>query len=159
MFQFPGFASAPYEFRCGYPPYDGWVSPFGNPRIKACLSAPRGLSQTTTSFIAFYRLGIHRMHLFTWPYNLKHTLRPDPLLDHFVIFFVWSVTYISTRLPSLKICLVLNQIIQPLSTVIVSQSKNFSWVSSLVFHWLKRATNTACCFPFDTNNIKTIWVK
>ena len=40
-----------------------WVSPFGNPRIKACLPAPRGLSQATTSFIASYRLGIRRMRL------------------------------------------------------------------------------------------------
>ena len=31
MFQFPGFASRPYEFRPGYP--EGWVSPFGHPRI------------------------------------------------------------------------------------------------------------------------------
>ena len=42
-----------------------WVSPFGHLRIKACLSAPRSLSQITTSFIASYRLGIHRMRLFT----------------------------------------------------------------------------------------------
>ena len=48
-----------------------WVSPFGNPRIKACLSAPRGLSQTNTSFIAFCRQGIHRVRLVTWSYNLK----------------------------------------------------------------------------------------
>ena len=41
----------------------GWVSPFGNPRIKASLSAPRGLSQTTTSFIASCRQGIHHMRL------------------------------------------------------------------------------------------------
>ena len=57
----------------------GWVFPFGNPRIKACLSAPRGLSQISTSFIAFYRLGIHHMRLFTWPYNPKHSLaQPFP---------------------------------------------------------------------------------
>ena len=31
----------------------------------AYLPAHRGLSQTITSFIAFYRLGIHRMRLFT----------------------------------------------------------------------------------------------
>jgi hypothetical protein len=31
--------------------YSGRVSPFGDPRIKACLAAPRGLSQLTTSFI------------------------------------------------------------------------------------------------------------
>ena len=42
----------------------GWVSPFGNPRIKACLPAPRGLSQVATSFIACNRQGIHHMHLF-----------------------------------------------------------------------------------------------
>ncbi len=41
-----------------------WVSPFGNPRVEAYLSAYRGLSQTTTSFIAFCRLGIHRVRLF-----------------------------------------------------------------------------------------------
>jgi hypothetical protein len=64
MFQFPGFASYTYGFSAGYLP-KRWVSPFGNPRIKACLPAPRGLSQATTSFIAFYRQGIHRMRLVT----------------------------------------------------------------------------------------------
>ncbi len=48
-----------------------WVSPFGHPRIKACLSAPRGFSQTSTSFIAFCRQGIHRVRLVTWSYNTK----------------------------------------------------------------------------------------
>ena len=52
-----------YEFSQRYP--CGWVSPFGHPRIKACLPAPRGLSQATTSFIACNRQGIHHMHLFT----------------------------------------------------------------------------------------------
>ena len=41
----------------------GRVSPFGNPRFKACLLAHRGLSQATTSFIASYHLGIHRARL------------------------------------------------------------------------------------------------
>ena len=43
--------------------YLQWVSPFGNPRVKACLAAHRGLSQLTTSFIAFLGLGIHRTPL------------------------------------------------------------------------------------------------
>ena len=38
MFQFPGFASRPYVFR-SRSPYGG-VSPFGNPRIKACSRLP-----------------------------------------------------------------------------------------------------------------------
>ena len=43
--------------------YLQWVSPFGNPRVKACLAANRGLSQLTASFIAFLCLGIHRTPL------------------------------------------------------------------------------------------------
>ena len=39
------------------------VSPFGNLRIKARLTAPRSLSQFTTSFIASLCLGIHRTPL------------------------------------------------------------------------------------------------
>lgn len=38
--------------------YSNWVSPFGNLRFKACLSAPRSLSQTATSFIGILRQGI-----------------------------------------------------------------------------------------------------
>ena len=58
------------------------VSPFGNPRIKAYLPAPRGLSQTNTSFIACCRLGIHHVRLFAWPYNPKPSL--DLFCDHVV---------------------------------------------------------------------------
>ena len=35
------------------------VSPFGHPRIKARLAAPRGLSQLAAPFIASWRQGIH----------------------------------------------------------------------------------------------------
>ena len=52
----------------------GWVSPFGNLRIKACLLAPRSLSQATTSFIACNRQGIHHVHLFACPYNVSLSL-------------------------------------------------------------------------------------
>jgi hypothetical protein len=45
------------------PNYQDQVAPFGNLRIKACLAAPRSLSQLATPFIAFLRLGIHRMPL------------------------------------------------------------------------------------------------
>src|SRR5439155_9061087 len=48
----------------------GRVSPFRNLRIKACLLAPRSLSQATTSFVACNRQGIHHVHLFTCPYNV-----------------------------------------------------------------------------------------
>ena len=44
---------------------DGRVSPFGNPRIKARLPAPRGLSQAPTSFIGSWCQDIHRMLLET----------------------------------------------------------------------------------------------
>ena len=39
------------------------VAPFGNLRVKACLTAHRSLSQFTTSFIASLCLGIHRTPL------------------------------------------------------------------------------------------------
>ena len=38
MFQFPGFASYAYGFSARYP--CGWVSPFGDSRIKACSRLP-----------------------------------------------------------------------------------------------------------------------
>ncbi len=47
------------------------VSPFGNPRIKACLAAPRGLSQLTTSFIAVCHQGIHRLPCVSCPRGIK----------------------------------------------------------------------------------------
>ena len=49
MFQFPGLAAYPYGFR---------VSRFGHPGLNARLTAPPGLSQSSTPFIAFWRLGI-----------------------------------------------------------------------------------------------------
>ena len=69
MFQFPGFASR----LGGMTGYDSSrVAPFGNPRIKACLTAPRGLSQPTTSFIASWRLGIHQLPLLSYFFSLLH---------------------------------------------------------------------------------------
>ena len=63
MFQFRQFASLDLWIRSRMT-LAGRVSPFGNPRIKACLPAPRSFSQATTSFIACDRQGIHHMHLF-----------------------------------------------------------------------------------------------
>ena len=64
MFHFTQLASGPY----GPPKADiqrrmiplsrGRVAPFGNPGISACLAAPPGLSQPTTSFFAYQRQDI-----------------------------------------------------------------------------------------------------
>ena len=64
MFQFRRFASLTLWIRMRIVLADG-VSPFGDPRIKARLAAPRGLSQPATSFIASWRQGIHRLPLLT----------------------------------------------------------------------------------------------
>src|SRR5262245_28377182 len=64
MFQFRRFASPSLCIQEGMT-LAGRVSPFGNPRIKARLPAPRGLSQAATSFVACCRQGLHHMHLFT----------------------------------------------------------------------------------------------
>ena len=72
-----------------------WVSPFGHPRIKARLSAPRGLSQTYTSFIAFCRQGIHRVRLVTWSYNPKPPLFAiSPISE--LGFPLAAITYLNT---------------------------------------------------------------
>ena len=39
------------------------VFPFGHPRFKAYLAAPRGLSQSTTSFVGILRQGIRYVRL------------------------------------------------------------------------------------------------
>jgi hypothetical protein len=67
MFHFPGFP--PLRLcvqRSVTGHYASRVAPFGDPRIEACLAAPRGLSQPATSFIGSWRQGIHRMPLLPW---------------------------------------------------------------------------------------------
>jgi hypothetical protein len=79
-----------------YSVYDdlkGRVSPFGNLRIKACLLAPRSLSQATTSFIACNRQGIHHVHLFTCPYNL------DGYSESIYFYVMMSFTTLSVHIP------------------------------------------------------------
>jgi hypothetical protein len=62
MFQFAGLPPLTLCVQVRVPAhYHGWVSPFGNPRIKACSAAPRGLSQPSTSFIGSRCQGIHRV--------------------------------------------------------------------------------------------------
>lgn len=51
-----------------------WVSPFGNPRISARLTAPRGLSQPPTSFIGSWCQGIHRTLLNTYKQRCSRPL-------------------------------------------------------------------------------------
>ena len=59
MFHFPA-----YPPHTAVPAHDGrWVPPFGNPRIKALLAAPRGISQPQTSFIGTVCQGIHHTPL------------------------------------------------------------------------------------------------
>jgi hypothetical protein len=68
MFHFPTFPLPALYIQAGVTrslERPGGVSPFGNPRITARLSAPRGLSQITTSFFGSRCQGIHRLLLET----------------------------------------------------------------------------------------------
>src|SRR5205807_8114250 len=58
MFQFPPFAMHTYGFS---------VHQFGNPGLNARLTAPPGLSQSSTPFIACWRLDIPHTPLVAWP--------------------------------------------------------------------------------------------
>lgn len=72
MFHFPSFPPHRLYIQRQVTPHDWcWVSPFGNPRITARLTAPRGISQPPTSFIGSLRQGIHRAPLDT--YNTQNT--------------------------------------------------------------------------------------
>ena len=71
MFQFPRFPPPALCVQAGVTGHDpSRVSPFGDPRIKAWLTAPRGLSQPPTSFIGIWRQGIHRWLFLAWEFLL-----------------------------------------------------------------------------------------
>ncbi len=72
MFHFPTFPPRTLCVQMRVTGHDpGWVSPFGNPRIKVRLPTPRGLSQATTSFFGSWCQGIHRMLLKTCTTKIK----------------------------------------------------------------------------------------
>jgi hypothetical protein len=74
MFHFPTFPPLTLCVQVRVTGHDSCrVSPFGNPRINARLTAPRGLSQPPTSFIGSWCQGIHRAPLKTWPHKKPHT--------------------------------------------------------------------------------------
>ena len=71
MFHFPTFPPLTLCVQVRVTGHDSCrVSPFGNPRITARLTAPRGLSQPPTSFIGSWCQGIHRAPLLTWPQKM-----------------------------------------------------------------------------------------
>ena len=73
MFHFPAYPPPK-----AVPAHDGRrVPPFGNPRIKALLAAPRGLSQPHTSFIGTVCQGIHHT-----PFAGNHTAARDKASKH-----------------------------------------------------------------------------
>jgi len=75
MFHFPSFPPHALCVQAEVTGHDSCrVSPFGNPRITARLTAPRGLSQPPTSFIGSWCLGIHRAPLLTWPQRCSRPL-------------------------------------------------------------------------------------
>jgi hypothetical protein len=62
MFHFPAFPLQALSIQTGVTgTKPGRVPPFGDPRIKARLPAPRGLSQIATSFFGSRCQGIHRL--------------------------------------------------------------------------------------------------
>ncbi len=76
MFHFPAFPPHRlYIQRQVTAHNDCRVSPFGNPRITARLTTPRGLSRPPTSFIGSWYQGIHRAPLKTWPQMLASTVK------------------------------------------------------------------------------------
>src|ERR1700730_14865184 len=88
MFHFPAFPPHTLCVQVRVTAHDDCrVSPFGHPRIKARLTAPRGLSWPPTSFIGSWCQGIHRAPLKTCPQMLASTMQfssndPSPAAQH-----------------------------------------------------------------------------
>ena len=75
MFHFPTFPPLALYIQARVTGHDpSRVSPFGHPRIKALLAAPRGLSQPYTSFFGSWSLGIHHALLLTYSQRLHFLL-------------------------------------------------------------------------------------
>jgi hypothetical protein len=75
MFHFPTFPPRTLCVQVRVTGHDSCrVSPFGNPRINARSTAPRGLSQPSTSFFGSWCQGIHRAPLLTWPQRCSRPL-------------------------------------------------------------------------------------
>ena len=76
MFQFTAYPPTILYIQIVVTAYNhGWVTPFGNPRIKAWLTAPRGLSQPSTSFIGTLRQGIRHVPLSNFFTLAQYSLR------------------------------------------------------------------------------------
>ena len=81
------------------PNYRRRVSPFGNPRIIACLPAPRGVSQAPASFIASCCQGIHRMPFvafYTSPNDAAHATTSGNLLRSWSLSTIVEIDAAST---------------------------------------------------------------
>ena len=88
MFHFPTFPPHALYIQARVTTHHcGWVSPFGNPRISARLTAPRGLSQPPTSFIGSWCQDIHRTLLNT--YNKDARVHCAVLKQHTTPELVW----------------------------------------------------------------------
>ena len=96
MFHFPAFPPHTLCVQVWVTAHDDCrVSPFGNPRIKAWLTAPRGLSWPPTSFIGSWCQGIHRAPLKTWPQMLASTVQfsnndQPPITPHHQVRVHWG---------------------------------------------------------------------
>ena len=100
MFHFPEFAPCNLCIQLQVTGYDSRrVSPFRDPRIKGCLAPPRGLSQLTTSFIAFRRQGIHPMLLSTCLLEKNFPSNPYAIVNQPPLSEPPSLCLVRTRIP------------------------------------------------------------
>jgi hypothetical protein len=81
MFHFPTFPPHTLYIQVRVTPHHWcWVAPFGNPRITARLTAPRGISRPPTSFIGSWCQGIHRA-----PFKTYNTTNKDARVHYPVL--------------------------------------------------------------------------
>jgi hypothetical protein len=98
MFHFPPFASLRREMTEHYP---SQVSPFGHPRVTACLAARRGFSQLAAPFIACLRQGILRMPLVAYPHFIRVELPLAYTRFFLLLLFLSKISFLLLSQPSM----------------------------------------------------------
>ena len=107
MFQFPGYASScPMYSGKGTTPLRMAGFPIRKSPDQRLLATPRSLSQLTTSFIASYRLGIHRVPVVAWSPTCNTVGVPPLSLSRYAVYKVELPLAVQrTRSPSTLDCL------------------------------------------------------
>lgn len=137
MFHFSPLSSISYIFRYRCHGINPWrVSPFGNLRITACLTTPRSLSQSSTSFFASQRLDIHHVPFIAWhsmSSYFTHNLRIKLLPVKYSFFKEQNTNNLTLNLTALSKVVEMSGVEPPTSALQGQRSPSWATSPSITF--------------------------